>query len=177
MTAIVRVSVMNYHHINGLHLFWDTRYENKDCFHIFMFVCVPSYQMVQLVGFYSVSTLVGYSMRNPLFTHTHTHTHTHTYIYIYHLCGLPATPSSNTLWVFLNETVTTKSRWWSMSWPMVPSWLPSLLLAYLITTNHDTEANGSNPCNHCSQSRFWYWYKTIFWNLLTNNCNIIKEGN
>ena len=36
-----------------------------------------------LVVFYDISTLVGYLMPNPVYTHTHTHTHTYIYIYIY----------------------------------------------------------------------------------------------
>ena len=36
-----------------------------------------------VAGFYGISTIVGYLMSNPLYTHTHTHTHTHIYIYIY----------------------------------------------------------------------------------------------
>ena len=35
-----------------------------------------------LVGFHGISTIIGYSMPNPVYKHTHTHTRTHTHIYI-----------------------------------------------------------------------------------------------
>ena len=35
------------------------------------------------VGFYGISTMVGYLLLDLHYTHTHTHTHIHIYIYIY----------------------------------------------------------------------------------------------